>query len=57
MNDFASHEAAKAAIRGNPGIKTTLTEENDNWQAYLDQLAVQEPRLTTVINGVFRRLD
>jgi hypothetical protein len=57
MGDYVAHSNALNNIRGNMMSGMTVTEEQDNWQAYLDDLAVKEPRLQTVINGVFRRLD
>lgn len=56
LNDYNKHQAAKDALRS-VSSNFTLTQENDNWQAYLDQLVIDKPQLTTVINGVFRRLD
>ena len=56
MQDYAKHEETKNIIRGYR-TETTLTQENDNWQAYLKQKSLDDPRLTTVINGVFRRLS
>jgi len=56
MQDYKKHEETKNIIRGYR-VETTLTEENDNWQAYLKQKSLDEPRLTTIINGVFRRLS
>lgn len=56
MQDYKKHEETKNIIRGYQ-TETTLTQENDNWQAYLKQKSLDDPRLTTVINGVFRRLS
>jgi hypothetical protein len=56
MQGYKKHEETKNIIRGYR-VETTLTEENDNWQAYLKQKSLDDPRLTTVINGVFRRLS
>jgi hypothetical protein len=56
LDDYKKHQEAKDQIRG-LNVKVTLTQENDNWDAYLTQLTKDEPRLTTIINGVFRRLD
>jgi len=56
LNDYKKHQETKDQIKG-LNTKVTLTQENDNWDAYLTQLSQDEPRLTTIINGVFRRLD
>jgi len=56
MQSYKKHEETKNIIRGYR-TETTLTEENDNWQAYLKQKSLDDPRLTTIINGVFRRLS
>ena len=56
LNDYQEHLKAKVRIRGT-NSKMTITQENDNWSAYLDETSKNDPRLTTIINGVFRRLD
>jgi hypothetical protein len=55
LEDYSKHEEAKNIIRGYR-VETTLSDENANWDAYLNNLSLTEPRLTTIINGVFRRL-
>jgi hypothetical protein len=55
LQDYSKHEETKNIIRGYR-VKTTLSDENANWDAYLNSLSQTEPRLTTIINGVFRRL-
>jgi hypothetical protein len=55
LQDYAKHEETKNIIRGYR-VETTLSDENANWDAYLNSLSQSEPRLTTIINGVFRRL-
>jgi hypothetical protein len=55
LQDYAKHEETKNIIRGYR-VETTLSDENANWDAYLNGLSQSEPRLTTIINGVFRRL-
>lgn len=55
LQDYAKHEEVKNIIRGYR-VETTLSDENANWENYLNTLSEKEPRLTTIINGVFRRL-
>lgn len=55
LKDYQQHTQARQQIKSfSNGL--TLTDEDNNWQDYLANLAKTEPRLTTVINGVFRRL-
>jgi hypothetical protein len=56
LQDYYKHEDVKNIIRGYR-VETTLSDENANWETYLNTLSEKEPRLTTIINGVFRRLQ
>lgn len=55
--DYQQHLNNRAAIKNNVSSVATLTEEGQNWQSYLDQVVAQQPLLSTVINGIFRRMD
>ena len=55
--DYQQHLSVRAFIKNNPSSNQTLTQEDNNWQAYLDQVIVQQPLLSTVVNGIFRRMN
>jgi hypothetical protein len=55
LDDYNSHTQARNAIKSFSG-SLTLSDEDTNWQDYLTNVAKTEPRLSAVVNGVFRRL-
>ena len=55
LNDWISHNQAVQTYSSTYG-QEAVTQEKENWQTYLDTMAVKEPRLNSVINSVFRRL-
>ena len=57
MNDYQVHLQRRAAVNSSMFSTSTMADEDAQWQTYLDNLAVQQPLLASVINGVFRRLS
>jgi hypothetical protein len=55
--DYQGHLANRASLKNSVFASGTLTQEDDRWQAYLDQVVKEQPLLTTVVNGIFRRLS
>ena len=57
FDDYQQHLMNRANIKNSITTGVTLTQEDENWQAYLDQVIKEQPLLTTAVNGIFRRLD
>lgn len=57
LNDYQIHVNTLNELRYSNDNRYTLTDESDNWQKYLDTVVENEPRLQTIVNGVFRRLE
>lgn len=57
LAEYNKHIAALAYLRQQAYNDGSITVEKENWQTYLDQRKAAEPRLATIINGVFSRLD
>jgi len=55
VNDWNQHHSAVIQLRATGGTEY-VKAENDNWQAYLKDVADKQPQLNTVINSVFSRL-
>lgn len=54
MQDYETYTQAKLDTKTDPNI--TAAGMKTDWQAYLDNLAVQEPTLAPVIRSVFRQV-
>ena len=56
MRDYQAHKATMDQYKmvGIQGF--AVNSEKQNWDNYLTQLSANEPRLTPVINSVFRKL-
>lgn len=56
VKQYQQHEAQASQYKA-LNLQGFLAQQNkDNWNEYLTNLAVDEPRLATVINGVFMKL-
>lgn len=53
LNDYETYHASILAGRQDSWASYSMTQLQDNWQAYLKGLATQRPELAPVINKVF----
>lgn len=56
LEDYRGHNLALASYGSDRTFGHQRQVERDAWDAYLDQRATEEPRLASVISGVFKQL-